>query len=53
MKYFACHEHVELAMEHIIDECEAAPAIEKVDNNSNLSTTCSFCTSPALYIVNT
>lgn len=51
VNYFACKEHVELAMDHIIDELETAPIIEVVEKEAQLSTTCSFCEQVALYKV--
>ncbi|WP_412459210.1 CxxH/CxxC protein [Alkalihalobacillus trypoxylicola] len=51
MKHIACSEHVELAMEMIIDEEETAPNIEILTNQHDLSTDCEFCQNPAKYIV--
>ncbi|UOE94111.1 CxxH/CxxC protein [Alkalihalobacillus sp. LMS39] len=48
MKFTTCLEHVEIAMEQIIDECEVAPTIEKIEE---LSTNCAFCNEDAMYIV--
>lgn len=50
MEYHACLEHVEEAMDHIIDESELAPVLEEV-NKEDLSTSCSFCSEKALYII--
>lgn len=50
MKYYSCLEHVEEAMDHIIDESELAPILEEVEQ-SDLSTTCSFCSEKALYLI--
>ncbi|WP_209125183.1 CxxH/CxxC protein [Alkalihalobacillus sp. BA299] len=49
MKYLSCKDHVELAMEHIIDECEAAPNMEILSEQQKLSTTCSFCEQEPIY----
>ncbi|WP_332692328.1 CxxH/CxxC protein [Halalkalibacter lacteus] len=50
--YYACDEHIELAIDMIIDERELAPIVEKIDENSEmLSTTCSFCENAAIYRV--
>ncbi|MFY4776187.1 CxxH/CxxC protein [Metabacillus sp. RGM 3146] len=46
-----CAEHVELAIDMYVDENELAPEIEKIDENSELSTTCELCQNPAVYIV--
>ncbi|WP_216830167.1 CxxH/CxxC protein [Alkalihalobacterium elongatum] len=51
MKYFSCEEHVDLAMEHIIDECEAAPNMEILSDEQKLSTTCSFCEEHPTYSI--
>ncbi|GAF67184.1 hypothetical protein BTS2_4094 [Bacillus sp. TS-2] len=51
MKHIACSEHVELAMEMIIDEEETAPNIEILTKEHDLSTDCEFCQNPAKYIV--
>ncbi|MEB1808216.1 MAG: CxxH/CxxC protein [Bacillaceae bacterium] len=51
MKYYTCEEHVELAMEHIIDECEAAPNIGILSDEQKLSTGCSFCDEQPTYII--
>ncbi|GAE26233.1 hypothetical protein JCM9140_2272 [Halalkalibacter wakoensis JCM 9140] len=50
--YFACNEHIELAIDMTVDEQEQAPIIEKVEQtNESLSTGCSFCEKAALYTV--
>lgn len=46
MKYFACHEHVEEALDHIIDEKETAPNIVQVEEKN---VPCSFCRNKAVY----
>jgi CxxH/CxxC protein (TIGR04129 family) len=48
---FACEEHIELAMDIVVDEYEAAPIIEKVREEEQLSTTCSYCEKPAVYTI--
>ncbi|MED4353972.1 CxxH/CxxC protein [Schinkia azotoformans] len=45
-----CKEHVELALDIIVDEYEVAPTIEKVEGN-DLSTTCEYCQNIAVYVV--
>ncbi|WP_096202917.1 CxxH/CxxC protein [Bacillus sp. FJAT-45350] len=47
--YYSCQEHIELAMDHVIDEQEVPPVIEKVEGG--LSTVCSFCNGTAIYVV--
>ncbi|MED1560747.1 CxxH/CxxC protein [Alkalihalobacillus alcalophilus] len=51
MKLMACQEHVELAMEMIIDEKEVAPNIEILTKDQDLSTVCEFCQNEAKYSV--
>lgn len=48
-----CEEHVDVAIDTIVDEYEVAPKIEKfiVDKNLDLSTTCEYCQNQAVYIV--
>jgi CxxH/CxxC protein (TIGR04129 family) len=48
---YCCEEHIELAIDMYVDEKELAPEIEKIENNSKLSTSCELCTNPAVYIV--
>lgn len=48
---YCCEEHIELAIDMYVDEKELAPEIEKIENNSNLSTSCELCSNPAVYIV--
>ncbi|HHY74906.1 MAG TPA: CxxH/CxxC protein [Bacillus bacterium] len=45
-----CEDHVELALDIIVDEYEVAPKIEKIVD-ANLSTTCEYCQNNAVYIV--
>lgn len=48
-----CEEHVDVAIDTIVDEYEVAPKIEKinVDNSHDLSTSCEYCQNRAVYIV--
>ncbi|MGO4889052.1 CxxH/CxxC protein [Anaerobacillus sp. MEB173] len=50
--YSCCAEHVELAIDQIVDEYEVAPVVEMISEENQLSTTCSFCENEAIYIVN-
>lgn len=45
-----CEEHIELAIDVIVDEYEVAPIIEKIAANE-LSTTCEYCQNSAVYVV--
>lgn len=48
MTYYCCEEHVEYAIDIIVDELMIAPLVEKLQN---LSTGCEFCKNNAIYIV--
>ncbi|MDV2887390.1 CxxH/CxxC protein [Alkalihalophilus pseudofirmus] len=48
---FACDEHIEVAMDVVVDEYEAAPIIEKLNEADQLSTMCSYCKKPAVYSI--
>jgi CxxH/CxxC protein (TIGR04129 family) len=47
----ACEEHVELAIDVIVDEEEVAPEINLLTENEKLSTTCEYCQKEAIYVV--
>lgn len=47
---YCCKEHVELALDVIVDEYEKAPVLEQVKED-NLSTSCEYCRNQAIYIV--
>lgn len=49
--YYCCEEHVELAIDSIVDEEEVAPVLEKLESNLNLSTSCFYCSEQAKYKV--
>ncbi|MEQ6376366.1 CxxH/CxxC protein [Bacillaceae bacterium S4-13-58] len=51
MNLYVCNDHVELALDKIVDEYETFPTLEKVDNSSSLSTTCEYCGNKPTYIV--
>ncbi|WP_456272899.1 CxxH/CxxC protein [Bacillus sp. AK031] len=48
---YCCTEHVELAMDIIVDEYEVAPKLEQLTGNEDLSTNCEYCENKAEYIV--
>ncbi len=51
--YYACDEHIGLAIDMTVDEQEAAPIVDKVkEEQESLSTTCSFCENEAIYSIN-
>jgi CxxH/CxxC protein (TIGR04129 family) len=48
---YCCLEHVELAMDIIVDEHEVAPDLKELSEEEQLSTTCEYCGNNAIYIV--
>ncbi|MGM0843370.1 MAG: CxxH/CxxC protein [Bacillota bacterium] len=48
---YCCIEHVELAMDIIVDEYEVAPKLEQLTVENKLSTICEYCENTAEYIV--
>ncbi|WP_449621014.1 CxxH/CxxC protein [Robertmurraya sp. Marseille-Q9965] len=47
---YACEEHVELAIDTIVDEFETFPMLSKVEGEE-LSTPCEYCQNTAVYVV--
>lgn len=47
---YCCEEHVELALDVVVDDFETAPKLEKLANNQ-LSTGCEYCQKSAVYVV--
>jgi CxxH/CxxC protein (TIGR04129 family) len=45
-----CGEHVDIAIEIIVDEYEIAPKIDKISEDE-LSTSCEYCLNTAMYVV--
>jgi CxxH/CxxC protein (TIGR04129 family) len=48
MNISCCQEHVELALDIIVDEFGTAPVIHNVDNSEK---TCEYCQNKAIYVV--
>ena len=48
---YSCEEHIDIAIDTIVDEYETFPLMSKVSNEGELSTTCEFCRNKAVYIV--
>ncbi|WP_153125442.1 CxxH/CxxC protein [Peribacillus tepidiphilus] len=48
---YCCLEHVELALDTVVDEYEVAPELIKLSEDQQLSTTCEYCEKKAVYIV--
>ncbi len=48
---YCCEEHVELALDVIVDDYVTAPKLEKITGEDKISTTCEYCRNQAVYIV--
>ncbi|MCA1026612.1 CxxH/CxxC protein [Cytobacillus sp. FSL W7-1323] len=48
---YSCEEHIDIAIDTIVDEHETFPVLTKCAPEENLSTTCEFCPNPAIYMV--
>lgn len=48
---YSCLDHVELALEKVIDETLQAPVMDEVPKERQLSTRCEYCDRPAIYVV--
>ncbi|MFP3125572.1 MULTISPECIES: CxxH/CxxC protein [Bacillaceae] len=51
MDIACCQEHVELALDIIVDEFEVAPVIHNVINSGDEKKPCEYCQHDAKYIV--
>ncbi len=47
---YCCGEHVDIALDTIVDEFETYPVLSKVEGEK-LSTTCEYCQNAAVYMV--
>lgn len=47
---YCCEEHVDLAIDTIVDEYETFPLLSKV-GSEDLSTACEYCRNSAVYVV--
>ena len=48
---YCCKEHVEWALEEIINETEMAPEFRQIDVGHLSTTVCAYCGKPAAYVV--
>jgi len=46
---YVCLEHVELALDEIVDETEQYPILDQLNPEKNI--TCEYCEAPATYLV--
>ncbi|MGM9924715.1 MAG: CxxH/CxxC protein [Bacillus sp. (in: firmicutes)] len=48
---YCCKEHVELALDVVVDEHEVAPVLRELTEEEKLSTGCEYCNEQAVYVV--
>ncbi|MGG4153281.1 CxxH/CxxC protein [Peribacillus muralis] len=51
MELYCCQEHVEMALDEVVYECETYPVLTQVSEEKQLSTTCEYCRNVAIYLV--
>lgn len=51
MKIYCCEEHIELALDVLVDETELPPQMELLKEDEKLSTNCEYCRKEAVYLV--
>jgi CxxH/CxxC protein (TIGR04129 family) len=48
---YSCAEHVDIAIDSIVNEYETFPILEQISDEEKLSTTCEYCKNSAIYMV--
>lgn len=48
---YSCEEHIDIAIDTVVDEYETFPQLSKVSEGEELSTTCEYCRNQAIYVV--
>ncbi|MEH7345872.1 CxxH/CxxC protein [Bacillus sp. JJ1532] len=48
---YSCDEHVDIAIDTIVDEYETFPMLTKISDEEKLSTPCEYCRNQAIYLV--
>lgn len=48
---YCCKEHVEMALDIVVDEHETAPILTEITDEYKLSTACEYCKNQAVYMV--
>ncbi|MED3551802.1 CxxH/CxxC protein [Cytobacillus praedii] len=48
---YSCEEHVDIAIDTVVDEYETFPQLSKISKEEELSTTCEYCQNHAVYLV--
>ena len=51
LKIYCCLEHIELALDDLVNETEMPPQLEQIEAEDQLSTTCEYCQKPSAYVV--
>lgn len=51
MVRYCCQEHVDMALDEIVYECETYPILTSVSEEKQLSTPCEYCRNTAIYMV--
>lgn len=51
MVLYCCEEHVDMALDEVVYECETYPNLTSIPEEKQLSTTCEYCRNKALYMV--
>lgn len=51
MILYCCQEHVEMALDDIIYNCETYPKLSSISEEEQLSTPCEYCRNKAIYMV--
>jgi len=48
---YSCAEHVDIAIDSIVNEYETFPILEQISDEEKLSTACEYCKNNAIYMV--
>ncbi|WP_420828147.1 CxxH/CxxC protein [Cytobacillus citreus] len=48
---YSCEEHIDIAIDTVVDEHETFPILTKISEGEKLSTTCEYCRNSAVYLV--
>jgi CxxH/CxxC protein (TIGR04129 family) len=51
MILYCCEEHVDMALDEVVYECETYPILTSVEEKEKLSTACEYCQNRAVYVV--
>ena len=51
MRIFSCETHINQALDMFVAEEKTFPMMEKIKKEEKLSTSCTYCNNPAIYIV--